>query len=206
MDRAHCGVLLAGGRSARFGGSPKGLLAFGGGRLADGPLRALTACCDEVVIAANDADAESWFPGMRVVRDVNPSLGALGALLTALQAGGGRSVVVSAWDMPFVTTAVLRAVVDEVSHGARCCVPQHADGSLEPLCAAYAPSCLDVAAQLLADGERAAHALCSHVHGVQWAIGQQPDTLVREHTFLNINTPDDLHRAESWFHLHSSDA
>ncbi len=206
MTRAHCGVLLAGGRSARFGGSPKGLVAFGSGRLADGPLRALATSCDDVLIAANDAEAESWFPGVRVVRDVEPGLGALGALVTALGAAEGRSVVVCAWDMPFVTAAVLRELIRGIADGAACCVPQHANGTLEPLVAAYDARCADVAAELLATGERAAHALCTRVRGVHWLITGQPITMVQAHTFFNVNTPDDLQRADAWRHLHSHDA
>ena len=197
MSRAHCGVLLAGGRSARFGGVPKGLLAFGDGRLADGPLRALAACCHDVLVAANDADAATWFPGIRVVRDDVPGLGALGALATALHAADGRRVVVCAWDMPFVTEAVLCELLAGLTDDARCCVPQHDDGTLEPLCAAYDATCADVAAELLAGGERAAHVLCDRVRGARWMIAEKK-TLVTEHTFFNVNTPDDLRRAEAW--------
>ena len=206
MAHQHCGVLLAGGRGARFGGAAKGLLAFGTGRLADGALHAVSGCCDDVVIAANDAQAESWFPGLRIARDDGPALGALGALATALRAGNGRAVVVCAWDMPFVTAALLEALIAGIADGARCCVPQHEDGALEPLCAVYDASCADVAATLLASGERAAHALCDRVGGVRWMIAGQPATLVQERTFFNVNTPDDLRRAESWLPLHSRDA
>lgn len=206
MSSGHCGVLLAGGRSVRFGGSPKGLAAFGAGRLTDAPLRALSACCDDVLIAANDAEAASWFPGLRVVHDAVPGLGALGALATALRAADGRTVVVCAWDLPFITAEVLREVGAALAAGARCCVPQHADGTLEPLVAAYDASCAADAETLLAGGERAAHALRDRVRGARWMIADQPTSLVDDLTFFNVNTPNDLQRAASWRRLHPLDA
>ena len=198
MAHQHCGVLLAGGRGTRFGGAAKGLLPFGAGRLADGALHALSACCSDVVIAANDAQAETWFPGLRIARDDGPALGALGALATALRAGNGRSVVVCAWDMPFVTAALLEALAQVVEEGATCCVPVHADGRAEPLCAAYGPTCSSLVIALLERGERAGHALLQFAGGVAWPIAEAPASLVSPHTFVNVNTPDELSQAAAW--------
>jgi molybdenum cofactor guanylyltransferase len=192
------GVLLAGGASSRFGGTPKGLLPFRGGRLADAALAALCESCDDVVIAANDAAAESWFPPHRVVRDTVAGRGALGALETALLASDGAVVTVCAWDMPFVTADVLTALSEAVERGATCCVPEHADGRLEPLCAAYGPLCLSLATALLADGERAAHALLHAAGGRRWRIDEEMQPAITSRTFLNVNTPDELQTAETW--------
>ncbi len=166
--------------------------------MADYPLRALHTVCDDVVIAANAADAADWFPAHRVVRDIVPGVGALSALQTAMVAGGGRTVVVCAWDMPFVTAEVLEALVIEVESGAECCVPVHPDGRLEPLCAAYAAGCADTATWLLDAGERAAHALADAVGGARWPIASKGSDHDGQRTFFNVNTPADLARAAEW--------
>jgi molybdenum cofactor guanylyltransferase len=191
-------VLLAGGTASRFGGAPKGLMKLGAARVADGPLQALAEVCDEVVIAANDPAADAWFPGHRVVRDRIAHLGALGALSTALDAGDGRAVVVCAWDMPFVPAHLLNAFAETVEAGASCCVPSHADGSLEPLCAGYAAACAPIARLLVESGERAAHRLVDAVGGELWEtrLWLPPDDARR--TFHNVNTMDDLRTAEAW--------
>jgi molybdopterin-guanine dinucleotide biosynthesis protein A len=167
-------------------------------RVADGALAALRETCDEVVIAANDHTAEFWFREHRVVRDSEAGRGALGALETALLAATGGTVVVCAWDMPFVTAEILDQLARVVDSGATCCVPMHADASSEPLCAAYAASCAAVATALLAQGERSAQALCREVAGVPWSIDAMlsPDRAAR--AFFNVNTPDDLRLAETW--------
>jgi len=194
----RCGVLLAGGSSTRFGGSPKGLAALGATRVCEYALRALGDVCDEVVIAANDPDAARWFPGYRIVPDRVAGLGALGALGTALQAAAGRTAVVCAWDMPFVTAALLDEFARAVEGGDSCCVPVHADGRHEPLCAAYGPSCAPLVTGLLERGERAAQLVCERSGGRPWYTASHLGMERAVRTFHNINTPDDLVRAESW--------
>lgn len=188
--RSRCGVLLAGGASARFAGPPKGLAPFGSARLADVALAALVGACDRVVIAANDPEAERWFPNQRIARDVVPGRGALSALETAMLSAGDDTVVVCAWDMPFVTAALLDALAGAVERGARACVPQHSTGVFEPLCASYHPSCANVAASLLATGERAAYTLVGACGAEAWPIAAAD-----EDVFFNVNTVDDLTRA-----------
>lgn len=192
------GVLLAGGASSRFGGQAKGLLPLGDARLADAALSALRESCDDVVIAANDHTAEFWFREHPVVRDSEVGRGALGALETAILAGDGATVVVCAWDMPFVTADILDQLAQVVERGAACCVPVHADASSEPLCAAYAPSCAAVATALLARGERSAQALWREAAGVQWFVDAMLSPARAARAFFNVNTPDDLRLAESW--------
>jgi molybdenum cofactor guanylyltransferase len=189
--RSRCGVLLAGGASARFAGPPKGLAPFGAARLADIALAALVGACDRVVIAANDPDAERWFPEHQIVRDVLPGRGALSALETAMLSAGDDTVVVCAWDMPFVTAALLDTLAIAVERGACACVPQHSTGVYEPLCASYHPSCASVVVSLLATGERAAYTLVGACHAEAWPIAAAD-----EDVFFNVNTLDDLTRAD----------
>jgi molybdopterin-guanine dinucleotide biosynthesis protein A len=196
--RRRCGVLLAGGRGSRFGNEPKGLVPFGDGRLCDPALRALQSCCDEVVVAANDHRAVDWFTGLRVLRDITPHLGALGALHTALHASADATTVVCAWDMPFVTAALLDELAATVDAGAAACVPVHGDGRAEPLVAAYAPICLALADALLARGERSGHALLEAACGDPWPIETRLPAIDAHRIFHNVNTRDDLDRARAW--------
>ena len=199
MRRARRGVLLAGGASARFGGAPKGLTCLGSARLADYPLRALLATCDEVWIAANDPLAATWFPAHHVIGDVVPGLGGLGALATALGGGDGTTTVVCAWDMPFVTAALLDTLAAAVEDGAACAIPQHANGMLEPLCGAYGPAASAAVVALLARDERAAQSLPQALGGFRWPIDPSPDDTPPP--CFNVNTTADLERARTWLGL-----
>jgi molybdenum cofactor guanylyltransferase len=153
-------VLLAGGQATRFGGFPKGLAIVEEERIADRALAALRGATDYQLVVSNDPRATDWFPALDVVGDEIPGLGPLGGLQTALRAAAGASVIVVAWDMPFVETPLLRGMRALCEIGADAVVPEHGSPpTLEPLCACYAPSALAVVTDLLARGERRAAAL-----------------------------------------------
>src|SRR5471030_2806325 len=108
----HCtGAIIAGGRATRFGGAPKGLELVGGVRVIDRVAAALRDSCDELIIVANDPAAAEWIPGIRVVTDVRPGFGALGGVHAALTMARG-TVIVVAWDSPFVPGQLLSALRD----------------------------------------------------------------------------------------------
>jgi molybdopterin-guanine dinucleotide biosynthesis protein A len=161
MNSQRCvGVLLAGGAARRFRGMPKGLALVDGVRIADRALSALRGATERQVVVANDARATRWFPGMPIVADAEEGLGPLQGLYTALAAAGGDPVLVVAWDMPFVTSALLSLLRTEGESGASAVVP--AVGTpprAEPLCAYYGTTALATCETLLARGERRAAAL-----------------------------------------------
>lgn len=154
------GVLLAGGPATRFGGFPKGLALVDERRIADRVLSALAGATDTQIVVSNAREASSWFPSHTVVADATPGVGPLAGIETSLRAADGAAVIVVAWDMPFVTTPLLRGMRALGEAGAAAVVPTHgAAAVIEPLCAYYAAAALDVCTQLLANGERRAAAL-----------------------------------------------
>ena len=69
---------------------------------------------------------------------------------------------------------------------------------MEPLCAAYAVECTTVASETLARGERAAHIFANACDAFHWRIDVAMSPAEAQRTFFNVNTPDDLRRAETW--------
>lgn len=161
MSHTRClGALLAGGTASRFAGMPKGLAVIDGLRIADRAMVALRGASERQVVIANDERAERWFPTAPIVRDETPGLGPLAGLRTALLAAEGAPVLAVAWDMPFVTSALLVALRKLGEAGASAVMPAHGSPPmLEPLCAYYSPAALAMCERLLASGERRAHAL-----------------------------------------------
>jgi molybdopterin-guanine dinucleotide biosynthesis protein A len=187
-------VLLAGGAARRFDGLPKGLAMVDDIRIADRILAALRGATDTQLVVSNDPSAEQWFPSLPVVADAVPGLGPLAGLETALRAADGSAVMVVAWDMPFVTTPLLRGMRAVGEIGAAAVVPAHGEPPvLEALCAYYAPEALPVCSRLLADGERRAHALFS---ALQSAV-MIPERVLAEHgdperLFLSVDSQEQL--------------
>ncbi len=193
------GVILAGGGATRFGGRPKGLETVGGSRIVDRVADALAPCCDSLLLVASAPDAGDWLPGVRAVGDPRPALGSLGGLHAAL-AHARAPVLVVAWDMPFVTPALLGALRSLAASGARAARPVHPDGGVEPLCAYYAADCLHDVERLLDAGERRARALgdavgAAALRGAALAALGDPRVLLS-----SVNTPDDLAWARALVH------
>ena len=85
------GAILAGGHARRLGGLNKAglILQPGGASVLDRQLARLRRVVDRTIIIANDAERFSG-AGVPVIPDMVPDGGALGALYTAVHAGGTR--------------------------------------------------------------------------------------------------------------------
>ncbi|HEX5635171.1 MAG TPA: molybdenum cofactor guanylyltransferase [Gemmatimonadales bacterium] len=199
------GVILAGGGATRFGGKPKGLEVVGGRRILDRLVDIMgDAFGAPPLLVANAPDAAGWHPGLEVVPDARPGFGALGGIHTAV-VSGPAPVVLAAWDMPFVTAALLRRLAEGLE-GADACLPESGGRrGVEPLCAAYGPGCRAAIEASLAEGDLRAIGFHRHIGvtilplDVVRRFGE-PDVL-----FSNVNTPDELAAAEAtWQRLGSS--
>jgi molybdopterin-guanine dinucleotide biosynthesis protein A len=101
------GVILAGGRGSRIGGS-KALVSLRGRPLVRYPLGALREVLDDVVVLAK-ADTElPSLPGVEVWIEADRRHHPLIGIVEALALAGGRPVLVCAVDLPFVTSELVR--------------------------------------------------------------------------------------------------
>ena len=187
------GVILAGGRASRFGGRPKGLEYVGGRRIADRVLDALRSVTSDVVLAGADEEVARAL-GVRAVADAGAGLGPLGGIAGAL-AATGNDVLVVAWDMPWVTAAALRPLLESPADGTG--NAWRVGGEVEPLCALYRQRALAPLRAMLAAGERRARAGAEAL-GLTLLDASGLDA----RTFASINTPGDLAAAEDSFHGH----
>ena len=182
-----------------MGGAPKGLLEVGGRRILDRVIDTLEqATRTRPVVIANDPDAGNWRPDLRVLGDVEPGLGALGGILTAVETLG--PVLCVAWDMPFVPAALLRELAGRLAD-ADVAVPESrtARHGVEPLCAAYGPGCGAAIRRALARGDQ--RAVGFHEER-GFRVARLPAERVLQYgeaevIFFNVNTPQDLLHAES---------
>ena len=203
------GAVLAGGAARRYGGRPKGLVELGGRRILDRVVDVVAAVTgDAPLLVANAPDAAGWRPDLRTIPDVRRDCGSLGGIYTAVVSGAGPVLCV-AWDMPFLTADLLRALVTGAGAGAGAgawatsggydaFLPE-SDGrrGVEPLCAVYGPACGPAIERQLARGDLRAIGFHADVK-----VGTLPLERVRAFgnpvdLFFNVNTPADLERAEA---------
>ncbi len=182
---------------------------MGGERIIDRVVGALSAVTSSLLLVSNAPDASTWLPGVRTVPDVRPERGSLVALHTALHTAGD-SVLVVAWDMPFVSAALLRRIVAE-GGDSLATIPEGATG-LEPFCASYSPSCLPSLDAALDRGDFGVRAFLDQLSQLaqnaplaplapHTPVRVLPRHVVAEYgdpsrLFFNVNTLDDLAVAE----------
>jgi molybdopterin-guanine dinucleotide biosynthesis protein A len=190
------GAVLAGGASSRFGGRPKGLERVGGERILDRVVRVVTAAVGEApLLIANAPDADRWRPDLRVLADAVAQGGSLGGIYTAVTAGDGP-VLVTGWDMPFLPESLLAALLAGSATYDAFLPESGGRRGLEPLCAVYGPACGPAIRSRLASGDLRAIAFHEDVR-----LGTLPRDQVERHgrsetMFFNVNTADDLRKAE----------
>ncbi len=199
------GAVLAGGAASRYGGVPKGLLAVGGRRILDRVVASVQAVTGALpLLIANAPGASAWRPDLNTIPDARPGLGSLGGIYTAV-AAGTEPVLCVAWDMPFVPEALLRALIDGAkAENYDAFLPESSGRrGLEPLCAVYGPACGPAIERRLESGDLKAISFHTDVRVGILSLAQvrgfgDPDEL-----FFNVNTPDDLERAEALWQRHA---
>ena len=193
------GAILAGGAASRYGGAPKGLVTVAGRRILDRVVDAVQAVTGALpLLIANAPGASAWRPDLQTIPDARPGCGSLGGIYTAVSAAP-EPVLCVAWDMPFVPERLLRALIDGIAAGDYDAFLPESSGrrGLEPLCAVYGPACGPAIARRLDNGDLKAISFHADVRVGILSLAQvrafgDPDEL-----FFNVNTPDDLERAEA---------
>jgi molybdopterin-guanine dinucleotide biosynthesis protein A len=197
------GAVLAGGAARRYGGRPKGLVELGGRRILDRVVDVVAAVTGEApLLVANAPEAARWRPDLRTIPDVRRDSGSLGGIYTAVVSGAGPVLCV-AWDMPFLTEDLLRALVTGATIESYDAFLPESDGrrGVEPLCAVYGPACGPAIERQLARGDLRAIGFHADVKVGTLSLERvrafgDPDEL-----FFNVNTPADLERAEAAWRL-----
>ena len=145
------------------------------------------------MITTNRPQAYAYL-GLPMASDPEPGLGALVGLRTALAAARHETVLVLACDMPFVQPDLLTHLLQQADQ-ADVVIPRRG-GEFEPLHAVYARACLPRIQARLEGGE---FRMISFFPDVRVLAVEEATLTALDPTglsFFNINTPDDLLRAE----------
>jgi len=150
---------------------------------------------DEVLLTSNNPELLA-LDDVRVVPDADPGAGALNGLLTALTAARGSHVITAACDMPFVSRELFAYMLERTDRYD--VVVPCPGGFYEPLHAIYARAALPAVQAALADGRKRMVSFFREVRVLlidDAALKRfDPDGMA----FFNINTPEDLIKAEQY--------
>lgn len=183
------GVVLAGGKSLRFGKN-KALQQFEGKRLLEWAIESLRPFCDPIMVVVNEIEPY-LDTGVTLALDIIPDQGPLGGIYTALLFSPTEWVLVKATDMPFLVPEMASLLID-AKEGFDAVVPKLND-RYDPLLAMYNRRCLPaIVRQLEVPDQRKVTGFYRKIRLRTIAEEKwrkvDPDAL----SFRNVNTPSDL--------------
>jgi molybdopterin-guanine dinucleotide biosynthesis protein A len=189
------GIILSGGLNTRMEGRNKAFLTIDGQTFLERIVETLSACCDEILLVTREPERYAG-RNLRVVTDILTARSALTGIhagLVHMQADFGLCV---GCDTPLIKKRVLRMLMQSADRETDIVVPTSGT-YFQPLCAAYAKGCASVIEDQLERGDfKIAHLFAQmRVKNVPYAqFRAVDDKLV---SFFNINTEDDLKRAQT---------
>lgn len=183
------GLILAGGRSSRFGGVDKTFISLSGKSLLAHVIACLGPQVDTLAVSSN-LPASRFEPlGLRVVPDVLEGVsGPLAGIYAGLITWPESELITVAVDLPFLPDDLVRRL-KQSRQGAACVFAT--DGVRHALAVWWAPDAAVELGRYIASGERSLKGWLER-HGQPVTFPPQTDADI---TF-NINTPKDLALAE----------
>lgn len=189
------GLILAGGRSRRFGGVDKAFVELAGKPLITHVIQALLTQVGEILISTNNQDARYPALGYGLIKDRLPGfLGPLAGVHAGMMARPRQYLFTVSVDTPFISEDIVQRLMQGIT-SQRCHYPVMANG--HTLALACAPGMANTISEHLEQDQRSVKAwLEDHGNGIT-LDEQTVNGLLR-----NINTPEDLVQAESWLQQH----
>lgn len=193
------GIVLAGGKSTRFGGEEKSLKIVKGKRMICRVIDAMQGVVDEIVISVRDERQRDLIsPFVNVypfVFDEVHDIGPLAGIDSCLKKIDGEYVFIAACDMPFINKNAIELLFEKAI-GHEAAVPRHENGFIEPLHSVYRrDAALEAVEASMRAGERRIAAPVNRLRDVAYVSDAEMKKADPElETFLNINEAEDMRR------------
>ena len=184
---AYTAIILAGGKSRRFG-SDKTLLEINGVRIIDTIIEKCRPVFSEILIAGGKR-SDLKIPGARLVQDIYSDAGPLGGIHAGLTESSNEVCFVTACDMPnYQLTAVERILASSEGHDV---VLIRTGEFVQPLFAVYKKSILPQVEQLLSQNVYSILRLYDGLR-VRYIDAPAIEKKVANNLFFNINYREDF--------------
>ena len=183
------GVILAGGRSSRFG-TNKALSMFKGERLIERLVRSLGQVTQSLFLVTNTPEAYP-FLNLPTGKDLIPDCGPLGGIYTALKSIETPLCLCIACDMPFVHPNFMAYMI-QTTTSYDVVVPMNGQRE-EPLCAVYRTTCIPAIEERIQAKRYKMIGFYDQVR-VKRITASDTDHYNTD-MFFNVNTPGDYEEA-----------
>lgn len=184
------GIILAGGKSSRFG-SNKALARFNGTPLIERVTSALGSVFKNLIIITNNPLEYSYLK-IPLYQDIIKGMGPVGGIYTGLDVIEDDWAFFCACDMPFINEGLVRYIAG--LKGELDAVVPKVDWKIEPLHALYSKRCLNAMKDLINKKEFQTIKAFNNLR-VRFVEEEEIKKFDPElKTFLNVNRQDELER------------
>jgi molybdopterin-guanine dinucleotide biosynthesis protein A len=184
-------LILAGGENKRF---PviKGFLEVDGKRVIESNIELLSKIFDRVIISANDP--ELYFHlGATMVGDVVEYRGPMTGILSALTIPEVSEIFVTACDMPFINTMLIKYIVDKWEKEYDAVIPIF-DDKPQPLLGIYSKRIAKSMEQSIKNGDRSLREFLRGINVLYIKEEEVRNIDPEGRSFININTIEDFQK------------
>lgn len=197
------GIILSGGKNSRMRAN-KAFLTVGEQRIIDKTVFLFKRIFPQVIVVTNQPEAYAYL-GVELARDRVLGMGPLSGMEAGLKVSSYFYNFLVACDMPFINSRfielLLERTVDEKGQTYDVVIPRMADGRLQPLYAVYSKNCL---APIKACLDRGISKILEFYTQVRIRYVEEAELAAYgdvKATFFNVNTPDDLTKAQAMAQL-----
>ena len=182
------GVILAGGKSSRFGRN-KALVEFQGIRLIERVVRTLRPIFRHLILITNTPH-EYGYIGLPAYEDLVKGIGPLGGIYTGLKVISDETGFFVACDMPFLNSELINHTI-KIREGFDAVIPR-INWKVEALHALYSRKCLSAIKEMIDSKEYQIIKFFNKIN-VRY-IEEEEIRLIdpKLRSFYNINRPDEL--------------
>lgn len=191
-SRPVFGLVLAGGRSRRFGRDKAGI-EIGGQDVLSRIVAVVNLCCDRVFVSVSaDQIDEALRKRHDLIVDKQPELGPAGGILAAHTHCADVAWFVTACDMPLLDEGSIRRLIDlRRAEKAGIGYRGSGDGRPEPLCAIWEPATLQAFQHRVESGGSLSP------RDMLVDAGIELIDVADDRVLANVNTPADFDRLDS---------
>ena len=189
------GFVLAGGKSTRMG-QDKAAVTLNGRTLLEHALAALREVCQDVAILGKHELYGALGP---VYEDIFPGCGPLSGIHAALTNSQTKFNLIIAVDTPFLAPAFLSYMAERAIASEAIITTPEINDYTQPLCTVYSRDFLPIAEQALRSGNYKIVPLFPSGKTLVIKESELRQFAFAADMFENLNTPDDLARAQRRF-------
>ena len=194
MKTSINGVILAGGLSSRFSCKDKAHLKIREKKILDYIYDVFKDLFNQItIVTSNPLHCIEW--NCNIAADIFPVKSSLTGIHTGLFFSSTSHTFFSACDLPFLKKEVVETIIERVNPSDDVIIPETSTG-IEPLCAVYSSRCLKPVADNIVRRKFKIQSFFKQVRvkRINEEVLRKKDSELL--SFFNINTPEDLVRAE----------